>query len=113
MKDWNSSFARKCLPLFLWFFLGLAGIAFGADTTPPTIPTNFSAVVTSCSRVDLAWAPATDPKGSGSQSGLAGYKIYRNNVLVTTLGLTTSFSDTSVAGNSTYSYRVSAIDNSG
>ncbi len=111
MKDWNSSFARKCLPLFLWFFLALAGLVSGTDTTPPTIPTNFSVVVTSCSRVDLAWASATDPKGS--QSGLAGYKIYRNNVLVSTLGLTTTFSDTSVAGNSTYNYRVSAIDISG
>src|SRR6266567_2366170 len=111
MKDPNSPFPMRWRSLLLSLFFGYAGVASGADTTAPTIPTNFSAVVNSCSRVDLSWAPATDPKGS--QSGLAGYKVYRNSSLISTLGLITTFSDASLAANAVYTYQVSAVDISG
>lgn len=80
------------------------------DTTDPTIPQNLAGTPVSTSRIDLTWAASTDTGGSG----VAGYRVYRNGSgtpLASVPG--TSYSDTGLAVNTTYSYRVSAYDAAG
>ena len=80
------------------------------DTTPPTTPTGLVATVASCSQVNLSWNVSTDTGGSG----LKGYNIYRNGAFVKqVLAPATSTSDTGRSAQTTYSYRVSAVDNAG
>jgi len=63
------------------------------DTTPPSVP-SLTATAVSSSQINLSWTASTD------NTGVTGYKIYRNGTYLTT---TTS----------AYSYRVSAIDAAG
>ncbi|MEK6275747.1 MAG: DNRLRE domain-containing protein, partial [Actinomycetota bacterium] len=75
------------------------------DTEPPTRPSGLSATANSSTRIDLAWTGSTD------NVGVTGYRIYRDGSLLTTVGATpTSYSDTTVADSTTYTYTVSAID---
>jgi chitodextrinase len=78
------------------------------DTTPPTAPTGLTATATSASAVKLDWASATD------DTGVAEYEIYRDDVLVGTVGATgTTFTDTTVSPATTYEYTVQAEDAAG
>ncbi len=78
------------------------------DTTAPTVPTSLNATAASCSQVNLSWGSSTDSGGSG----LKGYNVYRNNVLIQFVAApATTTSDTGLAGSTSYSYQVSAIDN--
>ena len=77
------------------------------DTQKPFPPPNLSATVRSASQVDLAWQPATD------NVGVTGYRVFRNGNPIATLGVTTAYSDTTVAANSTYTYDVRAMDGAG
>jgi chitodextrinase len=78
-----------------------------ADTTPPSVPTGFTTTAIQSTSVALSWNVATDTGGSG----LRDYRVYRDNTLVATV-TGTSYSDTTVAPSSQYSYQVSARDNS-
>ena len=84
------------------------GAASTTDVTAPTVPTSVTATAASSSRVDVRWAPSTD------NTAVSGYRVYRNGstspVATTT---STSWSDTGLAGSTTYTYRVSAVDPSG
>jgi N-acetylmuramoyl-L-alanine amidase len=73
------------------------------DTEPPTIPQNLVATPISHTRIDLTWSPSTD------NVGVAGYKVFRDNVQIGTSG-TISYSDTTCSSNTTYTYEVSAYD---
>jgi fibronectin type 3 domain-containing protein len=82
------------------------------DTLPPTVPSNLATTVASATQINLSWGASTD-QGGGT---LASYRLERcsgagcqNFALVTNTGLTT-YSDTSVAGTTTYQYRVNATD---
>ena len=77
-----------------------------SDTVPPSIPTGLSGNPVSSTQIDLGWNASTDTGGSG----LAGYRVYRGGVQVGTTSLTT-FSDTGLSPNTTYTYTVSAYDN--
>ena len=77
-----------------------------SDTAPPSIPTGLSGNPVSSTQIDLGWNASTDTGGSG----LAGYRVYRGGVQVGTTSLTT-FSDTGLSPNTTYTYTVSAYDN--
>jgi beta-glucanase (GH16 family) len=57
--------------------------------------------------VALSWSAATD------NVGVSGYDVYRNNVLVATLGNVTSYVDEGLSPSTPYSYYVSAFDASG
>jgi parallel beta-helix repeat protein len=75
------------------------------DIEPPSAPTGLAATVVSATRVDLSWSTATD------NVGVAGYTVYRNGSPIGTVGTSTlSFSDTTVAASTTYSYTVDAVD---
>lgn len=76
------------------------------DIQPPTAPSGLTATAVSSSQIDLNWNQATD------NVGVAGYKIYRDNVLINQVS-TTNYSDIGLAQSTTYSYQVSALDLAG
>ncbi|MEI9914062.1 MAG: ricin-type beta-trefoil lectin domain protein [Candidatus Saccharibacteria bacterium] len=76
---------------------------------PPSVPTNVSATSNNATSVTVTWKASTDTGGQG----LGGYEILRNGVEVGTVNAgTTSYTDTSVSGNTSYSYAVEAYDTS-
>jgi chitodextrinase len=77
------------------------------DTIAPSVPTNPAATAASATQINLTWTASTDTGGSG----MSGYKIYRAGTQIGT-SATTSYSDTTVAGNQTYSYKIAAYDHS-
>ncbi|WP_371320647.1 PQQ-dependent sugar dehydrogenase [Saccharothrix yanglingensis] len=76
-----------------------------ADTVPPTTPTGVTATA-SGTTVAVRWSPATD------NVGVTGYEILRDGTQVgsTTGAATTSFTDSGLAANTRYEYRVRARD---
>ncbi len=79
-----------------------------ADTQAPSVPTGLTAAAVSSSQVDLSWAVSTD------NVGVTGYTIYRNGVSLTTVsGSTISYSDVTVAPETTYTYTLDAFDLAG
>ncbi len=84
-----------------------ASLAFAsADTTPPTTPIGLVATSVSTSQVNLTWTASTD------NVGVTGYDIYRNGTEVGTTSAT-SYSDSGLAADTTYSYTVDAFDAAG
>ncbi len=80
----------------------------GAETTPPTTPGNLNASAVSGTQINLSWAAA------GDNSGVRGYGIYRDGVLINTVDHTSlSYSDTNLSPSTTHTYRVDAFDGSG
>jgi hypothetical protein len=73
------------------------------DTEPPTNPTNLRVTGATSSSISLAWNASTD------NIGVVGYRIYRNGTQVGTASGTT-YNDTGLSGNTTYSYQVDAYD---
>ena len=81
--------------------------AASGDLTNPSDPTNLAASPVSSSRVDLAWTASTD------NVGVTGYEVFRNDVLLTTVGAVTTFADATVDPSTGYTYRVRAFDAAG
>ncbi|HZT44988.1 MAG TPA: hypothetical protein VFA24_02315 [Gaiellaceae bacterium] len=78
-----------------------------ADFMPPGAPPGLQAAASpSPPSVALSWGAAPDDVGAVS------YRVYRNAVLVATVS-TTSWTDTSAAGGTTYTYSVRALDAAG
>ena len=80
------------------------------DTIPPQPPTTLTATAVSETRIDLSWSGASD------NLGVTGYQIFRNgsSTPVASVGASpTSYSDTGLTANTTYSYTVKAVDASG
>ncbi len=77
-----------------------------ADSTAPSVPASINASAASSTAINVSWAAATDTGGSG----LKDYLVYRGGALVGTV-TTTSFADTGLTPNTSYSYQVSARDN--
>jgi chitodextrinase len=103
-----------------WTFLPEAGKTFtdsgttachgpgggGGDTIPPSTPTEVTATATSSASVDVHWTDSTD------NVAVTGYTVFRGGVPVGT-PTGNSFTDTTVAPSTTYSYTVSAQDGAG
>lgn len=80
--------------------------ALGADTTDPSVPTNLATTSVSASRIALSWNASTD------NVGVTGYYVYRNGVQIgSTAG--TTYVNTGLSVNTTYSYTVTAYDQEG
>lgn len=77
------------------------------DTTPPSVPTGLAGTPISGAGVQLNWNAASDP-----QSGVTGYRVFRNGTAIATR-TTTSFSETGLNEATTYGYQVSAINGAG
>ncbi len=84
-----------------------AGGGTGGDATQPSAPANLSASPVSHSQIDLSWSAASDP-----ESGISSYTIYRDGADIGS-STGTSFSDTGLTENTTYSYEVSATNGAG
>lgn len=78
----------------------------GGETTYPSTPQNLVATVVSSTQIDLSWDASTD------NIGVTGYRVYRNGSMIASME-TTSYSDTGLSANTTYSYAVSAFDAAG
>jgi len=74
-----------------------------ADTTAPTVPSGLNYSARTASTISLTWNASTD------NIGVAGYEIYRGGVQVGT-SAGTSYTDTGLAQNTSYSYTVKAYD---
>ena len=83
-----------------------------ADTQPPTAPGTLSATAINSGRIDLSWGAASD------NVAVTGYRIERCQgagcssfaQIAAPTGTGTTYSDTSAAANTSYSYRVRAVD---
>jgi chitodextrinase len=79
-----------------------------ADTTPPTVPAGLTATAVGSTKVNLAWNASTD------NVGVTGYTVYRNGVVLATLGASVlTYSDAAVTQATTYAYSVDAFDSAG
>ena len=87
-----------------WLWARLGGWNPVSDTTPPSIPAALHTTGVFYNSVALAWSASADP-----ESGVTGYRIYRDGTALSyTAG--NSYTDTSVAAGTTYSYTVRAIN---
>jgi len=77
-----------------------------ADTQPPSAPTGVAATANASNKVTVNWNPSTD------NVGVKGYYVYRNNAVLAQVGNVTSYTDTTVLPNTTYTYIIAAIDTS-
>ncbi|MGI0018559.1 MAG: fibronectin type III domain-containing protein, partial [Nitrosotalea sp.] len=93
-----------------------ASATTGITVTIPQAPTGLAASVVSSSQINLSWTA-----GNNGGSAITGYKIERSSdagttwgTLVSNTGSTiTTYSNTGLAANTTYTYRVSAINSVG
>jgi hypothetical protein len=74
-----------------------------ADTTPPTAPSNVMATEVAYNQVSLSWT------ASSSAVGIASYDVLRDGSQVGT-ATGTSYTDSTVAASTAYSYTVEAVD---
>lgn len=79
------------------------------DTTAPSVPASLASTAQTASSITLGWNASTDNSGG---SGVAGYDVYRNGSLVGSPA-GTSYTDSALTANTTYTYRVRARDNAG
>jgi chitodextrinase len=76
------------------------------DTTPPSTPSNVRSSNIGSTSVVLTWNASTD------NSGVAGYRIFRNGAQVLTTS-STNVTDSGLTSNTSYSYTVLAYDAAG
>jgi len=100
-----------------WTFMPVAGSSYtdsGSDTCdgalsdpiPPSAPTNLVSTTAEAGNVGLGWGESNDAVG------VVAYQVYRDTQLIGST-TTTSFTDTSAVGGSTYQYYVTARDAAG
>src|SRR5262249_19647443 len=78
------------------------------DTQPPSVPANLRTTSLTPTSLTLAWDASTD-----NDSGVAGYDVLRNGLLIGSTTSALSLPDATVAPNTSYSYTVRAKDNKG
>ena len=85
------------------------------DNTPPSTPQNLQAQTIDDHSIKLTWDPSTDTGGSG----LAGYRIFREDVsnygsaIAYVDASTTEYTNTNLQAGTTYRYKIKAVDNAG
>lgn len=79
----------------------------GPDTVAPSTPANLTATAVSPSQINLIWSASTD------NVLVTGYKIFRDGVLLVTVGTGKAYLDNGLAPNTLYSYTVQAFDGAG
>jgi chitodextrinase len=94
--------AKVTLPIF-------AGVA---DTTPPTVPANFTSTGTTTTSTSLTWDPATDTGGSG----LVGYNLYEvigGSDVFLGFDAASPYPISGLTAGTTHTYRIRAVDGAG
>jgi peptidoglycan/xylan/chitin deacetylase (PgdA/CDA1 family) len=81
--------------------------SLAADTTPPSVPRNFSGTVGAKRYITLSWSASTD-----NVPGTISYRVFRNDVAIGTKTTATHYVDRPDAPG-TYRYKVRAIDAAG
>src|SRR6185369_3713496 len=81
-------------------------VSWGADSTPPSTPTNVNVASTGATTARVTWTGSTD------NVGVAGYRVSRDGGSPVTV-TSTSFDDTGLTGGQTYQYTVVAFDATG
>lgn len=74
------------------------------DTTAPTTPTGVKSTLNINNKPVVTWNAATD------NTFIKQYKIYRSGSLIATVGSVTKYTDTSARANTSYTYKVQAVD---
>jgi chitodextrinase len=87
--------------------IGCAPGAEQGDSVAPSTPTGLSGSAASPSRINLGWTASTD------NVAVTGYRVYRNGVLLATLGNVIVHQDNGLSASTTYSYTVQAFDAAG
>ena len=80
-----------------------------ADTVAPTIPAGLAASNVTNTTATISWNASTDLPVPGG-TGVGGYFVYRNGTQVANVTSGTSYSDSGLTTNSSYSYKVAAYD---
>lgn len=115
MKKWfkHKIFLPKFFVMFLVTAVGLVAIKANAQLPPPppppvipAAPTGLAATPVSTSQINLSWNANTD-------MAILKYIVYRDNVNVAEVTSGTSYQDSSLQANTTYSYQVSAMSTYG
>lgn len=89
-----------------WNLAAVEVLPAATDTQAPTAPANLAAGTVTATQVPLSWSASTDDQG------VAGYRIFRGaNQIGDVPG--TSFTDTTVAPSTAYTYTVKAYDAAG
>lgn len=79
-------------------------------SSPLSAPSGLHGVTTGCTIASLSWSSATNT----GDSGLKGYKVYRDNVLLKHVAApVTHTMDAALSASTSYSYTVSAVDLAG
>jgi hypothetical protein len=89
-----------------WNFAAVEVLPATTDTQAPTAPTNLVAGTVTATQVPLSWTASSDDQG------VAGYRIFRGASQVGEVA-GTSFTDTTVAPSTSYTYTVKAYDGGG
>jgi hypothetical protein len=89
-----------------WNFAAVEVLPAVNDTQPPSAPTGLTAGTVTSSKVPLSWTASTDDQG------VAGYRVFREGTQVGEVA-GTSFTDTTVAASTSYTYTVKAFDGAG
>jgi chitodextrinase len=77
-----------------------------ADATPPTPPGTPTATSVTASQAGLSWAPSTD------NVGVVGYQVLRGGSVIASVS-GTSYTDTTVAPSTSYTYQIAGYDAAG
>lgn len=77
------------------------------DTNAPTVPTGLAGTATSMTEISLTWNASTD------NIGVTGYKVFRNGTEIADVTTGTTYADTGLMQNTSYSYTVLAYDADG
>ncbi|HSX29232.1 MAG TPA: Ig-like domain-containing protein [Candidatus Saccharimonadales bacterium] len=77
------------------------------DKQAPSVPSGLSATATAYNAVTVSWKASTD------NTGVKGYTIFRDGLPLADLGNVTTYKDSGLMANTTYSYKVLAFDANG
>lgn len=78
-----------------------------SDTSAPSVPTGLAGNAVSMTEIDLTWSASTD------NIGVTGYRVFRNGTQIADVTSGTSYNDTGLTQNTSYSYTVLAYDADG
>lgn len=87
--------------------LATTALTTSAPQLPPSVPTGLHVTGITSTSISLQWNASSD------DGTVTGYRIYRNGVKLAVAPTGTTFTDTTVAPSTNYTYSVRAADNSG